>query len=288
MNLTVIVTDSTSDIPPEMAKSLGIEVVPLTLMFGSEAFRDNVDITPEQFYERLPRVSQLPTTSQPSPVEYMNVYRGIMERFPGSAILSFHISSGLSGTYQSAMLAKSMLEEEGERITVVDSLSASYGFGMMVVHAARLAAEGKPPEEILRSAEELRQSRKLYFLVDTLEYLQKGGRIGKASAILGTLLNIKPILSIDKEGIIYAVEKVRGRKKAVARMIELFKQDLQGVDRVNVAVGHTAEPSSAEEFLTELSGHFKLEEKVLTNVGPVVGSHVGNGTLAVFIWPAGK
>lgn len=286
MNRTIIVTDSTSDIPPAMAEAYGIEVVPLTLMFGEEAFRDNLDMTPEQFYERLPRSSQLPTTSQPSPVEYMNVYRDILERYPGSPILSFHISSGLSGTYQSALLAKSMLEEEGEGITVIDSLSASYGFGFMVVEAARLAAEDKSPEAILEAVESLRQSRKLYFLVDTLEYLQKGGRIGKASAILGTLLNIKPILSIDAEGIIYAVEKVRGRKKAIARMIELFKKDIQGVDKINVAVGHTAEPASGEEFLKELSGHFTLEEKVLTNVGPVVGSHVGNGTLAVFIWPA--
>ncbi|MFF2907430.1 DegV family protein [Paenibacillus sp. NPDC057934] len=286
MNRTIIVTDSTSDIPPAMAEKYGIEVVPLTLMFGDQSYRDNVDMTPEQFYERLPSSQKLPTTSQPSPVEYMNVYRSILDRYPDSPILSFHISSGLSGTFQSATLAKSMLEEDGEVITVVDSLSASYGFGVMVVHAARLAAEGKEPQEILKAVETLRQSRKLYFLVDTLEYLQKGGRIGKASAILGTLLNIKPILSIDAEGIIYAVEKVRGRKKAVARMIELFKNDLPGVDKINVAVGHTAEPASGEEFLSELDRHFTLEEKVLTNIGPVVGSHVGNGTLAVFIWPA--
>lgn len=286
MTRTIIVTDSTSDIPPSMAEAYGIQVVPLTLMFGEESFRDGIDMTPEEFYERLPRSPQLPTTSQPSPVEYMNVYRRILEQYPDSPILSFHISSGLSGTYQSALLAKSMLEEEGERITVYDSLSASYGFGLLVVHAARLSAEGREPGEILESVERLRRSRKLYFLVDTLEYLQKGGRIGKASAVLGTLLNIKPILSIDEEGIIYAVEKVRGRKKAVARMIELFKNDLPGVDRVHVAVGHTAEPESAREFLGELSRHFTLEEQVLTNVGPVVGSHVGNGTLAVFIWPA--
>lgn len=286
MNRTVIVTDSTSDIPPSLAEAYGIEVVPLTLMFGEQAFRDNLDMTPEQFYERLPRSQQLPTTSQPSPVEYMNVYRSIMERYPDSPVLSFHISSGLSGTYQSAVLAKSMLEEEGNHITVVDSLSASYGFGFMVVAAGRMAAEGKGPAEILEVVEKLRQSRKLYFLVDTLEYLQKGGRIGKASAFLGTLLNIKPILSIDEEGIIYAVEKVRGRKKAVARMIELFKNDLPGIHKINVAVGHTAEPAYGEEFLNELAGHFTLQEKVLTNIGPVVGSHVGNGTLAVFIWPA--
>ncbi|SET36305.1 DegV family protein [Paenibacillus sp. NFR01] len=286
MNRTIIVADSTSDIPPALAESNHIEIIPLKLMFGEETFLDGVEMTPEQFYDRLPRAQQLPTTSQPSPLAYMEVYRDIMRRYPGSPVLSFHISSGLSGTYQAAVMAKDMLEEEGANITVVDSLSASYGFGFMVVQAARWANEGKGPEEILRLAEELRQSRKLYFLVDTLEYLQKGGRIGKASAFLGTLLNIKPILSIDADGIIYAVEKVRGRKKAVARMIELFKTDLPGVTKINVAVGHTAEPASGEEFLKELSEHFTLEEQVLTNIGPVVGSHVGNGTLAVFIWPA--
>ncbi|ASA21059.1 DegV family protein [Paenibacillus donghaensis] len=286
MNRIIIVTDSTSDIPPDLVLAYGIIVVPLTLMFGEESFRDNLDMTPEQFYERLPRSPQLPTTSQPSPMEYLEVYRKYLEEYPDARILSYHISSGLSGTYQSALLAKSMLEEQGEAITVVDTLSASYGFGFMVIEAARLSVEGKNTEQILEATERMRQSRKLYFLVDSLEYLQKGGRIGRASAILGTLLNIKPILSIDAEGIIYAVEKVRGRKKAVARMIELFKGELQGVDKINVAVGHTAEPASGQEFLRELQGHFKLEEQVLTNIGPVVGSHVGNGTLAVFIWPA--
>lgn len=284
MTHAVIVTDSTADIPEELVSKYDIHVVPLRLMFGEETFQDGVDISAEVFYKRLVQSDQLPTTSQASPADYMHVYQNIMTLHPGSPIISIHISSGLSGTYQSAVLAKSLMEDPPE-ITVVDSRSASYGFGLLVVHAARLAAEGKSADEIVASVEQMRQQRKLYFLVDTLEYLQKGGRIGKAAAIIGNLLNIKPILSIDTEGIIYAVEKVRGRKKAIARMIERFQEDLGGIQNINVAVGHTADPASADPVLEELSRHYHLGEVVLTNVGPVVGSHVGPGTLAVFIWP---
>ncbi|MBJ9988316.1 DegV family protein [Paenibacillus sp. S28] len=285
MTQPVIVTDSTADIPEDIAKQHDIHVVPLRLMFGEDTFEDGVDISAEVFYKRLVQSEQLPTTSQASPADYMQVYQEIMNEYPGSPIISIHISSGLSGTYQSATIAKSMLEGDPD-ITIVDSKSASYGFGLLVVHAARLAAEGRTAEEIVRSVEEVRRQRKLYFLVDTLEYLQKGGRIGKAAAMIGNLLNIKPILSIDEEGIIYAVEKVRGRKKALARILERFREDLGGVQNINVAVGHTADPASAEPVLEDLSRDFRLQEVVLTNIGPVVGTHVGPGTLAVFIWPA--
>ncbi|PQP87748.1 DegV family protein [Paenibacillus sp. AR247] len=285
MTQPVIVTDSTADIPEDIAKQHDIHVVPLRLMFGEDTFEDGVDISAEVFYKRLVQSEQLPTTSQASPADYMQVYQEIMNEYPGSPIISIHISSGLSGTYQSATIAKSMLEGDPD-ITIVDSKSASYGFGLLVVHAARLAAEGRTVEEIVRSVEEVRRQRKLYFLVDTLEYLQKGGRIGKAAAMIGNLLNIKPILSIDEEGIIYAVEKVRGRKKALARILERFREDLGGVQNINVAVGHTADPASAEPVLEDLSRDFRLQEVVLTNIGPVVGTHVGPGTLAVFIWPA--
>ncbi len=282
---TVIVTDSTSDIPEELAKKHGIHVVPLRLQFGEESLLDGVEISAKEFYERLVQAEKLPTTSQPSPADYVRTYEQILQDHPGASILSIHISSGLSGTYQSALIAKSMMEENVD-ITVVDSLSASYGFGVLVVHAARLASQGMAVEDIVVAVEELRKERKLYFLVDTLEYLQKGGRIGKAAALFGTLLNIKPILSIDQEGIIYPVEKVRGRKKAVARMIELFQQDLGNIQKINVAVGHTANLASAESFLEELSAHYKVEEVVFHNIGSVIGSHVGVGTIGVYIWPA--
>lgn len=285
MKKTVIVSDSTADIPADLVKKYDIRVVPLRLMFGSETYLDGVEISAQEFYKRLVESSQLPTTSQPSPADFVEAYESILKEFPDCSILSMHISSGMSGTYQSALLATSLMEGDPD-ITVWDSKSASYGFGLFVVHAANLAAEGVSLEEILSSTEELRSKRRLYFLVDTLEYLQKGGRIGKAAAVLGTLLNIKPILSIDEEGIIYPVDKVRGRKKATARMIELFRKDLAGVTNINVAVGHTADPSSVDDFLEQLSAVFTVKETVYSDIGAVVGTHVGPGTIAAYIWPA--
>ncbi|GAB6929753.1 DegV family protein [Paenibacillus sp. JCM 10914] len=285
MNKTVIVTDSTADIPADLVKQHNIHIVPLRLMFGEETYLDGVEIAPGEFYKKLVQSTQLPTTSQPSPADFVAVYESILEQYPGCSIVSLHISSSMSGTYQSALIATSMIEGDAD-ITVWDSKSASYGFGLLVVEAAKLAQEGATASDIVASLEEIRSKRRLYFLVDTLEFLQKGGRIGKASAVLGTLLNIKPILSIDDEGVIFPVEKVRGRKKATAKIIELLARDLSGVTHVKVAVGHTADPAQVEEILQQLSTVFQVEETTLSEIGPVVGSHVGPGTIAAYVWPA--
>ena len=194
----------------------------------------------------------------------------------------------MSGTFQSATLGRSMLENDAADITLIDSLSASYGFGLMVVRAAELARAGASTAEIVAEVERLKSVRKLYFLVDTLEYLQKGGRIGRAAALFGTLLNIKPILSIDKEGVIYAVEKARGRKKALARVVELFQRELGEAGRVDVAIGHTVQPESADEILALLRQHFDVGDVVYSHIGSVVGTHVGPGCNAIYIWPSVK
>lgn len=286
MSQVFIVTDSTADIPDELVAKYQIHVVPLRVVFNQETYLDGIELSPATFYEKLGNAKELPTTSQPSPVEFMNVYSRILNEHPGSQIVSIHLSSAMSGTYQSALLGKSMLEDEQTvEITVIDSKSASYGYGLLVVHAAQLAQAGKNAQEIEADVYRLQQQRKLYFLVDTLEYLQKGGRIGKASAILGTLLNIKPVLSIDDEGVIYAVEKIRGQKKAMERIIQMFEQDFAG-KRINIAVGHTANPATAEAFISMIQPRFDLGEVVYPNIGAVIGSHVGFGTIAVFVWPA--
>ncbi|TYA13131.1 DegV family protein [Paenibacillus faecis] len=289
MKQAVIVADSTADVPKSMVEEYGIHIVPMRLAFGDESYLEGIDITASEFYDKLTKSRELPTTSQTSPSQYVEVYRELMQKHPGSPIISIHISSGMSGTYQSARLAKEMLEEEaGETadITVIDSLCATYGFGLQVVLAARMAKQGATAEEIRAEVERVGKGRRLYFLVDVLEYLQKGGRIGKAAAILGTLLNIKPILSVDQEGIIYAVDKVRGHKKAVSRVIELFKKDFGDHKDVHIAVCDAVTPEGAEEIIRLMSEHFTLHEVVRTSIGAVVGTHVGPGTVAVFVWPA--
>jgi DegV family protein with EDD domain len=289
MMMPIIMADSTADIPEALVKEYGIHIVPMSLVFGEESYVEGIDITVSQFYAKLAESKVLPSTSQTSPSQYVEVYRKLLSDNNNAPIISIHLSSGMSGTYQAARLAHSMLEEElGHEvdITVIDSLCATYGFGLQVVHAARLAKQGLPVAQIEEEVIKLGKQRRLYFLVDTLEYLQKGGRIGKAAAVLGTLLNIKPILSVDQEGVIYAVDKARGSKRATARAIELFIKDFGDQRDINIAVCDAVNPEGAQQFLEAMAQHFTLHEVVRTNIGAVVGSHVGAGTLAVFVWPA--
>jgi DegV family protein with EDD domain len=277
-----LVTDSTADIPHEICLTLGIEVVPLKVHFGNDTYRDGVTLQADHFYELLAQASVLPTTSQPSPVDFLDMYKKINEE-PDVQIISIHISSELSGTYQSAVLAKSLLNEHAD-ITTIDSRSASFGMGGIVVAAAEAAKQGKSKEEILTLIQKLSQRSQLYFLVDTLEYMQKGGRIGKAAALLGSILKIKPILGME-DGIAVSIEKVRGNKAAVHRIIELFKQKEMAASKVRVMIAHSNAPEAAQQFGILIQENFQLSSLSYTSIGPVIGTHVGPGTVAVFMFP---
>lgn len=281
MSKVRIVTDSTSDIPAEMREQLGIELVPLKVIFGEETYLDGITLSPEQFYDKLQRAQTLPTTSQPSPIEFMETYERILNEDPDASIISIHLSAKLSGTFQSAMIGQSMLERDAD-ISVYDSKSATYGIGLLVVHAAKLALAGKSKAEILDEIEQLNQDKKLYFIVDTLEYLQKGGRIGKASAVIGSILNIKPILSIDTEGEVTAIDKVRGQKKAIARILELVERDF-GQDPVELTIAWTNVKDLAQELGQLVEAKLNVRAIHHTWIGPVIGAHVGPGAAALFI-----
>ncbi|MDF2814819.1 MAG: hypothetical protein K0Q81_1019 [Paenibacillus sp.] len=277
-----ILTDSTADIPESVRKEYGIEMVPLKVHFETETYYDAVTIQAEQFYEKLAASSKLPTTSQPSPVDFLEAYKGSEEAVASDeAVIAITLSAAMSGTYQSAVLAKSLLDEQLD-VTVIDSKSASYGIGMLVVAAAKAAQEGKSKTEIVELVQKLRAGTKIYFLVDTLEYLQKGGRIGKASAVLGSLLNIKPILTIDGEGQVAPVDKVRGQKKAIARIIELLKEEF-GDSEIVATVAQAKASESAQQFAEQLQGQLNIIHTNFTTIGPVVGTHTGPGALAVFV-----
>jgi DegV family protein with EDD domain len=275
------VTDSTADIPLEWREALGIEMVPLKVHIGGETYLDAVNLQSEAFYGKLAQASALPTTSQPSPVDFVEVYKKLVSE-PNVQIISIHLSSTFSGTYQSAVLAKSLLEEKAD-ITIVDSKSASYGFGMLVVKAAEAARDGKSKEECLELIRRLRGEQSLFFLVDTLEYLQKGGRIGKAAAMIGSLLNIKPILTIDQDGAIMPLDKVRGQKKAMSRIIELLKEEKSTEQDVEIMIAHSTAMETAEELSALVSEHFRVVKTSYIPLGPVIGTHVGPGTVAVFM-----
>jgi DegV family protein with EDD domain len=277
-----IVTDSTADIPKEISLSLEIEIVPLKVHFGNDTYRDGVSLQAEQFYELLEQSSDLPTTSQPSPVDFLETYKRINEE-PHVQIISIHISSSFSGTFQSAVLAKSLLNEKAD-ITTIDSRTTSYAMGGIVVAAAEAAQQGKSKDDCLAIIKRLMEKSQLYFLVDTLEYLQKGGRIGKVAALLGSLLKIKPILSVE-DGEAVTVDKVSGQKAAVNRIIELFKQKEMAASKVKVMIAHSNAPEAAEQLGALMQANFQLSSLSYTILGPVIGTHVGPGTVAVFMFP---
>ena len=277
-----IVTDSTSDIPAEVREALGIEMVPLKVHFGTETYLDSVTITPEEFYRKLAEADNLPTTSQPSPMNFLETYKRLAAE-PGTQIISIHLSSAFSGTYQSAVLAKSLMEDDTD-LTIIDSKTATYGIGLLAVAAAEAAREGRSKEEILELIDKLRNETLLLFMVDTLENLHKGGRIGKAASVLGSLLNIKPILSIDDDGEVVSVDKARGVKRAKQRIVEMLKEQFPGPIKATVA--HTASPETAEEWSALLRDNFQVTALNFTNIGPVIGTHVGGGTVGVFVVPA--
>ncbi|WP_066635382.1 DegV family protein [Desulfolucanica intricata] len=275
-----IVTDSTSDIPAEILKQYdNITVVPLKVMFGQEVFRDGVDLSPAEFYRRLTATKEIPRTSQPSPGEFLEVYQKLADQ--EQQIISIHLSSHLSGTVQSARTAGSILNYQD--IEIIDSLSASMGIGLIVLAAANAAKNGHSYKEIIDLVIKIRNNLKIYFLVDSLEYLQKGGRIGKARAFLGTLLNIKPILRVN-EGIVHPYEKIRGKAKALNRLIEITSHEITPGTSVECCILHAAEPKGANRLKDMLLEKFPGINVIFADVGPVIGTHVGPGTLGIIFY----
>jgi len=284
-----IVTDSTADIPLEIREKLGIEMVSLKVSFGKDTYIDGVSLTPEEFYDKLVAAPTLPITSQPSPVDFQQKYESLAsEDGEKVEIISIHLSSVMSGTYQSAVLAKAMIEDDGNdriSVTVVDSKSASYGIGVQVLAAAEAANAGKSKEEILELIEKARKECEIYFLVDTLDYLHKGGRLGRASAMIGSLLNIKPILTIDNDGYVAPIDKVRGQKKAMARIVELMKE--RGSSKaIHLKLAHVRNPEGAETLKQMIAAEYDIVSCMDWTIGAVIGTYTGPGIVAVFISPA--
>ncbi|PTM59119.1 DegV family protein [Desmospora activa] len=282
MTKVQVITDSTADIPRHLVEELNISIVPLKVHLEGKSYLDGVDIQPQEFYEKLKAATELATTSQPSPIDFVEEYREAAKD-GDTDIISIHLSSALSGTYQSALLAQSMVEDEF-KVTVIDSKEASYAIGIMVVEVAKAAKEGKSLDECVAIANEIRENIQLYFLVDTLEYLQKGGRIGKASSVVGSLLNIKPILSVSDEGEVTPVDKVRGKNKATARIFETLQEKAPNGARLG-AVMYTDNQEEGERWAEKIKKTFGLDEVVLTGIGAVIGTHVGPGAIAVVLVP---
>lgn len=273
-----IVTDSTVDLPPELVARYGITVVPLKVLFGQDVYRDGVDLSLDDFYRRL--VQQPSSTSQPSPAEFLDVYQPFSDQ--GDSIVSIHISAALSGTHQSAQLAKTMMSTAD--IELIDSKVTSVGLGLIVIAAARAAQEGWNKHEVTHFVNWLVDNVRVYFMVDTLDYLQRGGRIGRASAFLGTLLNIKPLLTLS-DGLVTPHEKIRGRNKCLDRIAEITKEFSEQRGQLVYSTLHGNAPQLRQELEERLVGRLGYEPEYRTRAGAVIGTHTGPGVVGVAFHP---
>jgi DegV family protein with EDD domain len=272
-----IVTDSTAYLPESFVCQHDIRVVPLCVHFGQEQFKEGTDLSTTEFYARLAEASELPTTSQPSAGEFRQVYQELAGM--DAEVLTLTISSKLSGTWDSAMAARQMLPDV--EIHVVDSLSASIGLQLLVESAVQLAQKGASVPEITAEIEAIKARMCVMFVVDTLEYLAKGGRIGNGKAFLGTLLKVKPILTL-RHGVIEPLEQVRSKRKAKTHMLELLSEVLgDDASHAQVAIGHGLVPDEAHDFGAQVLAQFGCREPSYADVGPVIGAHTGPGVIAV-------
>ena len=276
----VVVTDSTAYIPEQALGDFDIPVIPLWLIWGDERFRDSVDIDPPTFYSRLPESKVFPTTSQPSSGEFIDFFRQAGEG--AETIVGVFISSKLSGTVASAQAAKIQLPDLDIRI--VDSLSTSMGLGFGALAAARAVAAGKSADEAVAAAEQVCDGMDVMFVVDTLEYLHRGGRIGGAKRLLGTALNLKPLLYLEK-GRIEALASVRTKRKAVARMLDVAEERLAGKRMAEAAVLDVDCPEEGKSLAEMVKERFGLSVVYQTKVTPVIGAHVGPGTVGLCFYP---
>jgi DegV family protein with EDD domain len=275
-----LVTDSTAYLPEETVRQLDIQVVPLCVHFADQEFKEGVELSNAEFYKRLQEAAELPTTSQPSAGDFYKVFKELADS--GHETIAITISSKLSGTWNSAMAAREMLPDAP--IRVVDSLSTAVGLKLMVEAAARAIASGATAEEVVAKIEEMRKNTYFLFVVDTLEYLAKGGRIGNAKAFLGTLLKVKPIL-ILKDGAIEPLEQVRSKRKAQARMLDLIEERVSSRNGAEIHIGlaHALVSDDAHVLAQELSVRLGGIPVTVNDLGPVIGTHTGPGVVGVAV-----
>jgi fatty acid kinase fatty acid binding subunit len=269
-----IVTDSAADIPEDLAQRKGIVVVPLTVRFGDESYISGVELSSEAFWEKLKTSSEAPATAAPSAGDFHQAFEKLLAD-GATGIVSIHLSSKLSATYQSAVVAA---QEIGNgKVEVVDSLAATAGTGLLALHAAERANTGASAPEIAAEINGMRAQVRLYGAIDTLEFLRRGGRIGGAQALLGTMLKVKPVISLD-DGIVEPVTRVRTRTKALEHIADLVAADKDRIQRLVVVSGDAPD---IDRFLAMLEPHVTISPEDVWEFGPIIGAHAGPGVMGV-------
>jgi DegV family protein with EDD domain len=268
-----IVTDSTADIPDDVVARLGISVVPSYVVFGSETYRDGIELTRQEFYEKLSTTRTIPTTATPPPDGYEEVYRQLASE-PGG-IVSIHLAANLSGLYSAAAVAAERVAEA--RIAVVDSEQVTMGYGWMVIAAAEAAQRGEDVDQIVGLVEGMKDRTRVLAVLDTLDYLYRGGRVGWVAAMVGTLMQIKPIIEV-KRGQVTLLERARTRTRSIGRLLERV-QVLGPLERAIVL--HANAPGRAEQVASQLQATTPHWERLISQAGVTVASHTGPGAVGI-------
>lgn len=267
-----LITDSTSDIEKQEAEKYGITIVPLKVIMEGNDYRDRVDLNAEDFYPLLEQCDNLPTTSQPSPQDFLTIYEKAKEA--NDSIIVITLSSAISGTYQSACIAKDLLDYED--VHIIDSLNATQGLHILVKKAVQLIQEGKEAKDIVSFLEEYKKRIHIFAVVDTLEYFYKGGRLSKTSAAMGTLLKFKPVVGL-KEGKLELFDKARGTMKATEKILELIQEHGEIDLQEPIFLGYTGTSDGLDKFCEQLRDHLLFTNEEYGIVGPVIGTHAGPG-----------
>lgn len=278
MSKITVVTDSTAYIPVELTQKYNIKVVPLAVIWGTDSYEDGIDIQPDEFYSKLQTSKVNPSTSQATPANMYKIFQNCLDE--GSEIFGIFISSKLSGTFQSAIQARDMLPSGQDKINFFDSGTTSMGLGFQALAVARAVEQGASMADCQKLAELAEKNTGVYFVVDTLEYLHRGGRINTAKKFLGTALNLKPILTIE-DGKIAPVASVRTKSKAIERVIELIEEKTKGRSNVRLATMHANAFEEAKATIDRAAERVNAIEKVYSTVSPVIGTHTGPGTVGL-------
>jgi len=278
MSKFAVVTDSTAYIPAEYIQKHNIAVAPLVVIWGNETLLDGVDIRPDEFYSRLKTAKTMPSTSQATPAVMQSIFQSFVDQ--GTDVLGIFISSKLSGTMQSALQAREMMGNAGEKITLIDSQATAMALGFQVLEAARAMETGVSLKEYAAIAEKAHERAGVFFAVDTLEFLHRGGRIGGAQRFIGAALNLKPILAL-KNGRVEGVDRIRTKSKAHDRILELVSEQVKGKSNVRIATLHANAAEDAKALLERAKQELNPIETIFTEVSPVVGTHAGPGTVGL-------
>jgi DegV family protein with EDD domain len=272
---TAVVTDSTAYIPKEIRDKWNIHMISLNVIFGNEAYQEEVDITAGQFYQQV-KEKELPTTSQPPIGEFVELFETLSKDY--DSVISIHLSSGISGTFAGAVTASTMVENL--KVYPFDTEVSCMPQGLYAIEAAKMALDGVEAETIMLRLEELKKTARAYFMVDDLSHLQRGGRLSSAQAIIGSLLQVKPLLHFENK-VIVPFEKIRTRKRAMKRIVDLLGEDAASGEPYQAVIIHANREAEAVEWRSELESLYPNVEFSLSYFGPVIGTHLGEGAMGL-------